>query len=1543
MADQRAVVVLISGNGSNLQALIDAAESGTLPARIALVVSNRSNAFGLQRASKHNIPTLVHTLKPYKDRATATYREEYDADLAQAILEHTPDPRLVVLAGFMHILSPRFLQHFPRKVINLHPALPGQFDGAHAIERAFEAYKAGSISSTGVMVHHVIPEVDRGEVIVQRSVPIEPSDTLQTLEERIHAVEHDLIVEGAHYPRHTPSRHVEAQETADLSASTCRAILSLLHQLRNDSVSPFQMLLAAFAVLMHRYTGESDVPVGSSSADGNPLVLRLPLQSTDSFATVVDTICQVEQQAEADVVPFSQLVQHLGKQQSLFKVRFFNLTDTTDTTLSATAAHSDDKDASSTSDLTVVISQSSSLRRLLPVTVRLTYNAALYSQRRIQHMVSQLCAVLESAAAQDPHTVQIGAMSLVTLDALDALPDPTLPLEWDQWPGAITDVFAANARKHPDRACVVDTDSAFTYAQIHRASNMVAHYLLRSGVQREDVVMLYSYRGVDLVVAIMGVLTAGATFSVIDPAYPPPRQIVYLSAAKPRALVVLHKAGSIDPTVWQYMAESLELKCEIPALQLNANGHLTGGSLFGGGDVLDTVRDMQDTFPNVILGPDSVGTLSFTSGSTGIPKGVRGRHFSLTHFYLWMQKRFALSQHDRFTMLSGIAHDPIQRDIFTPLFLGAQLCIPTADNIGTPGRLSQWMAETAISVTHLTPAMGQVLSANATHAIPTLRHAFLVGDVLTKRDVLRLQQLAPHCTVVNMYGTTETQRAVSYTAIPALADDPSFMTQQKDIMPAGVGMKNVQLLVLNAQRLLCGVGEVGELYVRSSGLAEGYLGLDDTTASKFLANPFATRGTAATSPGVPYFYGPRDRMYRTGDLGRYRPDGCVECSGRADDQVKIRGFRIELGEVDTYLSQHPRVRENVTLVRRDKFEEQTLVSYIVPVAAAEQSGSYVELIKDVRQFLKTKLPTYSVPSVIVPMRKLPLTPNGKVDKNALPFPDTAVQSTMHPQSEPAMTRVQLALLSIWQQLLNVADAVGPDDDFFDLGGHSILATRLIFEIRTRLAINVPLGLVFRCPTFAAMGAELEGLVANDLQIAADAGATDMQCASPPPSSKHASDKCAVDCPYPYARHAETLPSEITATGLTPARHTPAQILLTGATGFLGAFLVRELLHTFPQATLIALARADSDTAALDRVRNNCLDHGCWPPDASARVRAVAGDLALPHWGLSDSSWAQLADCVDIIVHNGALVHWVYPYSKLAGANVDGTLTALRLATQHRLKQVCFVSSTSVLDTEHYTRLMDLEDGRNAVLETDTLEGAGVGLRTGYAQTKWVAERLCMAALRRGVPVSIVRPGYIVGDSVSGVTNADDFIWRLVKGCIDLQQTPVVNNVINVCAVDDVARTVGSIVSAAATGVFHVWNSQRVRFRYSDLFQELQVYGYNVAPTEYVHWRAGLMDLTAVASQADTHNNALYPLLHFVLDDLPTSTKAPMLDDRRTRAVLSQTAAPTFADMHNCMGLYLSFLVQSGFLPPPPSTTMGKRPLPHLPVSTHGAKVLTRRQ
>ncbi|KAJ2799063.1 large subunit of alpha-aminoadipate reductase [Coemansia guatemalensis] len=1351
------------------------------------------------------------------------------------------------------------------------------------------------------------------------------------------------------YPRPSPLKVVEAVETFELSPAASMSVLQQAMWLQQESGgagSPFTVLLAAFAVLLHRYTREEDIVVSSSSENLNPLVLRLAVGAEDTFGEVVRMAQRVSEEAAADEVPFAALLAAWqasgaeGAATGVSHVRFFNQTDADAQTLKQTTT--------SATELTVVVRQrtTASLRQLQPtVELQITYNQVLFAAQRIAHIVAQLEEVLAVAAASlarlqagegvlDEH--RVGRMRIASALDRDVTPDPTADLHWDEFPGSITEVFVRNALTHPERRFLVESqgtsddelggsdsniaagERAFTYGQVLQAARVLSRTLQRGGVQPEDVVVVFAFRGAELVVAILGVLMAGATYSVVDPAYPPARQTVYLSVAKPRGLVVLERAGALPEEVRTYAAAELDVVCTVAGLALNDDGVLRGSGLAedpaADSDVTSVGSDL------VAVGPESIGTLSFTSGSTGVPKGVRGRHYSLTHFAPWMASEFGLGADDRFTMLSGIAHDPIQRDVFTPAFLGAELHIPSAVDIGEPGRLAQWMAAHEATVTHLTPAMGQLLAANADAAISSLRNAFFVGDLLTKRDCQRLQRLARNCRIVNMYGTTETQRAVSFYAIPPPAVDALALASAKDVIPAGRGMRDVQLLVAaNAGGALCGVGEVGEIFVRSGGLAAGYLRLPDATAAKFVGNWLA-RGTDA-----------RDRLYRTGDLGRFRTDGAVECIGRIDDQVKIRGFRIELGEIDHLLAQHPRLRANATLVRRDMHEEQTLVAYVVPSEAEQRrtdDPARQDLIAALRTHLRAKLPAYAVPAVFVPLPRLPLTPNGKVDRAALPFPDTPAfraAAPAAPAERPelaAMSATQRALALVWLELLPLpADVpLSLDADFFDLGGHSVLATRMVFRVRKALAVDAPLGIVFRCPTLRAMAAALDrqqGLLPTE------------PAAEPSEAAEEAADE---DATPAYAADLDALLPQLPRLGAAYVAYPPALVerdatptfLLTGATGFLGAFVLDTLLRRHPRASVICLTRAADAAAATARVRAAAEANLVWRDEWAPRVRGIPGDLAQPRLGLSPDDWRFCAENVDAIVHNGALVHWVYPYAKLRAANVLGTVEALRLSADTRVKPLVFVSSTSALDTDHYVQL----GAAAPIRESDDLSGSRRGLMTGYGQSKWVAENLLAHARRDGFPVTIVRPGYVLGHSTSGATNADDFIWRLAKGCVQLGLSPVMANAVNICPVDYVARVVVEAVSlprALDHLVYHVFNHDH--FRFQDLFDCLRRYGYPVLDAEYMRWRAHLMESTL----AD-RDSALYPLLHYVLDDLPTSTKSPALDDAHTRDLLRESGVQC-PPIVSLVGLYIAYLVKAGFLPRPPPAQPGKphEPLPELDV------------
>ena len=668
----------------------------------------------------------------------------------------------------------------------------------------------------------------------------------------------------------------------------------------------------------------------------------------------------------------------------------------------------------------------------------------------------------------------------------------------------------------------------------------------------------------------------------------------------------------------------------------------------------------------------------------------------------------------------------------------------------------------------------------ASAKFPALKRAFFVGDLLTKRDCILLRKLATNVAIVNMYGTTETQRAVSFFEIPSRSQKPDFLDNMKDVMPAGQGMFNVQLIVVDQtdRRKQCGINQVGEIYVRAGGLAEGYLGDNALNEKKFVPNWFvdpaiwieldANRKRQTDSPTESWrqFYkGPRDRLYRTGDLGRYTPSGDVECIGRADDQVKIRGFRIELGEINSHLSKHKLIRDSVTLVRRNKNEEPTLVSYVVPelnqwphwlAAKGLQDGieddSMVGMLRrfrplqdEIRRHLKESLALYAIPTHFIPLTKLPLNPNGKVDKPALPFPDIADITAAIPEEDTwqSLSETEQAVAKIWGELIPSCNpkALKPIDSFFDLGGHSILAQRMLLVVKRKMdGAQIPMAMLFQDPSLKGFSGKIDHIL--KLHPHTNGNYTQSNGYSHEKEEDYASDAGLL---------ATSIPKSFPVSHKIDPRR-PLKILLTGASGFLGAYILRDLLNrTSPPINVIAHVRAKSVEAAFKRLQNSCTAYGVWSPGWSSRLSCIVGNLSEPKLGIEPHVWDELVANVDVVIHNGAQVHWVSPYSKLKATNVLSTVNALQLCALGKPKIFAFVSSTSVLDTEHYVKLSkeNIAAGGTGVLESDELEGSKTGLGTGYGQTKWVSEYLVKEAGRRGLVGTIIRPGYVLGDSLTG--------------------------------------------------------------------------------------------------------------------------------------------------------------------------------------------------
>ena len=833
-----------------------------------------------------------------------------------------------------------------------------------------------------------------------------------------------------------------------------------------EETTLFIFLLSAFKILLYRYTDQTDLVIGSPIAGRNqrqtePLIgffinslaLRTDLSGNPTFRELLKRVRTTALNAYAHQdIPFERVLEALPIERSLsytplFQV-FFNFPDVSQDNIELTDLIVEilpPPETGTKFDLTVYVTEQNE-----EIKLELVYNIDLFVPERIQEMLAQFHHLLQQIV-HDPNQ-NIDSYSLVTERASQLLPDPKQRLG-DKWQGSIVEQFTLQAQQHPMHTALVDSQSHWTYQDLESKSNQLAHYLSAHNIQSEDVVAIYSHRSAELVWAILGVLKAGAAFMLLDPNYPANRLLSYLTYVKPRGWLQLEAAGPLPESIKQFVDETCSCQILAPDAMMKAPRYL---------------EEFPTTRPEIEIDPGHVACITFTSGSTGRPNGVLGRHSSLSYFTPWFKQRFGFHQSDRFSMLSGLAHDPLQRDIFIPMAVGGTLYIPEEEDM-LPSRLSVWLSRNQITVTNLTPAMGKILTSDqSSDKLPTLRYAFFVGEALTRKDVSKLQKLAPNVTVVNYYGATETQRSLSYFVIPSKsAEDPAQdeltdKAHEKEGIPIGRGIDDVQLLILNKVGDLAGIGEVGEIYMRSLHLAKGYL---DTSlsAERFISNPFTQL--------------PKDRLYKTGDTGYYLPDGNAIFWGRSDLQINVRGFRVEPREIESVLHRHPAVMNAVVAARDDNQGNRVLVAYI--------KGTMKEkLMEELRPFLQTYLPLYMIPSLFIPLQEIPLTANGKVNQNALPAPDIDALMQKSTYTAPR-TAVEETIAQIWAEVMGL-ERVGITDNFFELGGHSLLAVLISERIRTHFRIELPLRTLFEEPTVANIATFIEqnqtAAISDDMPI-----------------------------------------------------------------------------------------------------------------------------------------------------------------------------------------------------------------------------------------------------------------------------------------------------------------------------------------------------------------------------------------------------------------------------------------------------------------------------
>jgi amino acid adenylation domain-containing protein len=851
---------------------------------------------------------------------------------------------------------------------------------------------------------------------------------------------------------------------------------------RQSDATLFMTLLGAFQTLLARYSGQHDIVVGAPIAGRtraelepligcfvNTLVLRGDLSGEPSFRALLGRLRAVCLDAYAhQELPFEQLVEELHPARGLGQTPLFQVVLALQNAplpvvqlANLTLAPLDIESLIVKFDLTLTIIPTEQ-----GLTGSLGYPAELFDATTITRLLGHFATLLAGIVADPDRTI-------TELPLLTAAERQQVLVDWNAtqvaYPAAVGlhGLFEAQAARVPDSVALVydgpatgDHRSAadtahITYAVLQQRANQLARYLRRRGIGPEGRVGICMVRSLDLVIGLLGILTAGAAYVPLDPTYPPERLSFMLADANV-ALVLIATPRLQDRAAGR--PGNVELDNLLVALS----------------PYLGTVADLRSEWSAIAqesdaalaseLSDDNLAYLIYTSGSTGVPKGVMIPHRGIVNRLRWGQDAYRLSSDDRVLQKAPFSFDASIWEIFWPLTVGAQLVLARPNRQQDSAYLIELVTRHQITIIHFVPSMLEIfLEEPAVATCRSLRRVFCGGEPLPPRLKQRcLEQLA--VSLHNQYGPTETSvNAIFWTCRRG---------QSERSIAIGRPIANIQAYILDARRQPVPIGVAGELFIGGAGLARGYHERPALTAERFVPCADEGRTTKDDGPASSFVVRPSsgDRLYRTGDLARFRPDGSIVFLGRIDHQVKLRGFRVELGEIEAILGQHPAVRERVVLMREDVVGDQRLVAYVVPTddegRRTNDERADSSCVTELRTYLATQLPDYMLPSAFVLLDALPLSPSGKIDRRALPAPDHARPGTSTPFVAPR-SAIENRIAQIWTDVLGV-EQIGVNDSFFDLGGHSLLATRVISRVREALQIELPLRTLFETPTVAGL-------------------------------------------------------------------------------------------------------------------------------------------------------------------------------------------------------------------------------------------------------------------------------------------------------------------------------------------------------------------------------------------------------------------------------------------------------------------------------------------
>jgi myxalamid-type nonribosomal peptide synthetase MxaA len=1221
----------------------------------------------------------------------------------------------------------------------------------------------------------------------------------------------------------------------------------------------------AFTTLLHRLAGQPELVVGVNSKPLHLPAGQQPVAATetmtpvpsaydpeDSFATAVQqqaaALARAYDHAHLSLAEIIQLLQ-LPRDQSqsaIFAAAFRRqITEVPPAFIDLQASFILAPGAMARYDLELVwetVSGEAKDRLIC------NYSSELFTADTISRWLDGLLELLRAGLAD-------AAAPCGRLPLMSEAERRRLLVEWNQterpYPRqqTILDLIREQIRQRPDAVAIRFGEDALTYGQLGQRIEEIAGRLHDSAIGRGDRVAILLPRSPDLVAAMLAAWRVGALYVPLDQEFPPKRLAFMLADA--------------------------DVKTTITDADL--------APLVGDANLLLLNDEKLTSQPSSIVhrppSPNDSAYIIYTSGSTGRPKGVEIMHRAVVNCVLGSQSLLDFGAGDSLLAITTVSFDISVVELFMPLVAGGILVLGEDGLAGDGLRLAERIEQVRPTYVQATPSTWKMVLAAGWQGDPAL-HIAATGESLSRE--LAEQLLAKAGRLWNLYGPTETTVYATACPVESAPDQP---------IRIGRPLPNTKLYILDEQMQPVPIGAVGELYIGGDGLARGYWQRPQLTAQSFVnyelritnyeASPFVLRNSSLV-------------LYKTGDLARYLPNGDVICLGRIDNQVKIHGVRVELGEVEAALQNVPGVRDAVATAWRDSQGNAQLVAHVI-MDHVITAGRHALTPAAIRSRLRELLPTVMIPPHYMFHESFPLTASGKVHRAALPTPDDGQKRVRQVGESPA-TPTERLLAEAWARVLEIEpDQIGRDADFMDLGGHSLLMTPLMVEVRKLFHVSFDLREFFDASTlrrFAALIDERRRQRGN--------GQNGRFQPKPDRPSEWGRQRMA------FLKREAQLPATIApARGLTyrpPATY--RTIFLTGTTGFLGTYLVAELLQE-TEAGIHCLVRPRRGQDGRQRLAAQLEKYDLWRDDEwwqeawQRRLHIVDGDVTLPRLGLDDPLYESLAREVDAILHGAAHVNFIYPYEALRTTNVLGLHEIIRFAFHSRIKPVHHLSTAAIWPM-----------GANQTFyEKENIEH-GRPLNLGYDESKWVAERCLLYAAERGLPVARYRPGEVGGDSQTGRCVTDHFLFATIKGFLQFGAFPSLDMHVDIAPVDYVAQALVHLIFRGNPlgRAYHLTNPEPSHMSQALTF--LRSLGYRFTEMPFTELRDRLIHSPGFAQ------NALFPYQAALQEMDSYSLELPRYDTAQTRRALAGSSIACPPADETLFGTYIDYLQEIGFIPEP---------------------------